>query len=193
MTNWSPETFSKLQTTNVEAMTGLTNKMLDGLGRLLELNLQTMLSAMTDAQESTKKAMAVREPQQFFALQMELLQPATDGVLAYRRQVFDILAATRAEFDKVLEAQYAASGQGFQDLLNGLVSNAPVGSPTPLAASPLAACQGVVNATNAFYESMQATMKQAIQVAENGFYSTAEAASNGKRNRATPASQAAAK
>jgi len=188
MTNWSPEKLSKLQTTNVEAMTGLTNQMLDGLGRLLELNLQTMLSAMTDAQESTRKALAVREPQQFFALQMELLQPATAGALAYRRQVFDILAATRAEFDKVLEAQYAASRQGFQDFLSGVVSNAPAGSPTPLDA-----CQGVVNATSAFYESMQATMKQAIQVAENGFYSTAEAASNGKRHRATPASQATAK
>jgi len=188
MTNWSPEKFSKLQTTNVEAMTGLTNKMLEGLGRLFELNLQTMLSAMTDAQERTQKALAVREPQQFLAFQMELLQPATEGASAYRRQVFDILAATRAEFDKVLEAQYAASRQGFQDLLNGLVSNAPVGSSTPLAA-----CQGVVDATSAFYESMQATMKQAIQVAENGFYSTAEAASNAKRNRATPASQAAAK
>lgn len=188
MKTWSPEEISKFQLAGMEAFAGLTNKALEGFSRWVELNLQTARSTLLEAQERTRKTLAIQEPRQFLELQMTLFQPATDGALAYRRQVLEIMAGVRSEFDKVLQAQYAANKQGLQDFLDGIVSNAPAGS-TP----PLAACQGVVNATSAFYESMQSTLKEAIQVAEAGFQSTTEAVANGVRHRAAQPARAASK
>jgi phasin family protein len=188
MTQWSPEQFSKVQMAGIETLAGLTGKAFEGFEKLLELNLQTMKTTLAEAQEGSKKALSVKNPQEFVELQIELFQPVAENVLAYRRQLLEILAATRAEFEKVAEVQYAAGKQGLQDFLESVANKAP-GSP----AAPLAAWQEAVNATTTLYESMQTTAKQAMQVAESSFNTAAEAASQGARRRATQTSQAAAK
>jgi hypothetical protein len=72
--------------------------------------------------------------------------------------------------------------------MESAVSNAPTGSTVPLAA-----WQEAVKATTTFYESMQTTAKQAVQVAESSFNTAAEAASKSMPRRAAKASQVAAK
>lgn len=134
------------------------------------------------------KALSVQNPQELIELQIELFQPAADKVLEYRRQLHDILAATRAEFEKIAEVQYTTSKGQLQGLIDSAVSNAPSGS-----TAPLAAWQEAVKATTALYESMQSTAKQAVEVAENSFNTAAAAASKGARHRAALASPAAAK
>ena len=188
MNQWSPEQFIKVQLAGIEALTGLTGKAFEGFEKLLELNLQTMKTALADSREGVKKALSVKEPQELVELQIELLQPAADNILAYRRQLYDILAATRAEFEKVAEVQYTAGKQGLQDFLGSVVSQTPAGT----AAAPLAAWQEAVNATTTLYESMQTTAKQAVQVAESSFNTAAQVASKGMQRRAAQASKTAA-
>ncbi len=125
-----------------------------------------------------ESALSVKDPKEFVELQIELFQPAADNVLAYRRQLFEILAATRADFEKVAEVQYTAGKQGLRDFLEGVVNQVPAGP-----AAPLAALQEAVNATASLFESMQTTAKQAMQVAESSFNTAAEAASQGVRRR----------
>lgn len=188
MTQWSPEQLSKVQTAGFETIVGLTNKALDGFEQLVKLNIQTMKTSVAAAQEGTKKVLSVKDPQEFVELQMEAFQPAADNVLEYRRQLTDILAATRVEFEKVAEAQYTTGMGQLQGPIEGAVSNAPSGSTTPLAA-----WQEAIKAITTLYESMQTTAKQAVQVAESSFNSAAEAASQGARRRTAQASQEAAK
>ncbi|WP_454743388.1 phasin family protein [Cupriavidus necator] len=188
MNQWSPEQFSRVQMAGIETLAGLTGKAFEGLEKLLELNLQTMKTALAETREGARKALSVKDPKEFFELQTELFQPAADNVLAYRRQLYDIFAASRAEFEKVVEVQYTAGKQGLHDFLGSVVNQTPAG---PVA--PLAAWQEAVNATTTLYESMQTTAKQAIQVAESSFNTTAEAASQGVRRRPAQASQAAGK
>ncbi len=188
MTEWSPEQFSKVQMAGIETLAGLTGKAFEGFEKLLELNLQTMKTALAESQEGARKALSVKDPKEFVELQIQLFQPAADNVLAYRRQLYDIFAATRAEFEKVAEAQYTAGKQGLHDFLGNVVNKTPAGS-----AAPLAAWQEAVNATTTLYESMQTTAKQAVQVAESSFNTAAEAASKGMQRRAAQASKVAAK
>ncbi|AQV93978.1 phasin [Cupriavidus necator] len=188
MTQWSPEQFIKVQMAGIETLTGLTGKAFEGFEKLLELNLQTMRTALSETREGARKALAVKDPKDFVELQIELFQPAADSALAYRRQLHDILAAMRAEFEKVVEVQYAVGKRELQGFIDSAVSNAPTGS-----APPLAAWQETVKATTAFFESMQTTAKQAAQVAESSFNTAAETASKGMRRRAAQTVQAAAK
>ncbi|AGW95700.1 MULTISPECIES: TIGR01841 family phasin PhaP2 [Cupriavidus] len=188
MTQWTAEQCTKTQLAGLEALVGLTNKAVEGFERVMELNLQTMKTTMEQTREGVMKALSVQNPQELVELQIELFQPAADNVLAYRRQLQDILAATRAEFEKVVEVQYTTGKGQLQSLIDSAVSNAPSGS-----TAPLAAWQEAVKATTTLYESMQSTAKQAVEVAENSFNTAAAAASKGARHRTAQASPAAAK
>ncbi|MCY1272150.1 phasin family protein [compost metagenome] len=188
MTQWTAEQCTKAQLAGLEALVGLTNKAVEGFERVTELNLQTMKTTLALTREGVKKALSVQNPQELVELQVELFQPAADSVLEYRRQLQDILAATRAEFEKVVEVQYTTSKGQLQGLIDSAVSNAPSGS-----TAPLAAWQEAVKATTTLYESMQSTAKQAVEVAESSFNTVAAAASNGARHHAAKASAAAAK
>jgi len=171
----------------IQTLAGLTGKAFEGFEKLLELNLQTMKTALAETQEGTRKALSAKDPKEFVELQMEAFQPAADRALAYRRQLFEIVAATRAEYEKVAEVQYTEGKQRLQDFLDSLANKMP---DTP--ATPLAAWQEAINATTAFYESMQTTTKQAVQVAASSFNTAAEAASQGARRRTVQSSQTAA-
>lgn len=188
MTQWTAEQCKKAQLAGLEALVGLTNKAVEGFEKVMELNLQTMKTTMAQTREGVMKALSVQNPQELVGLQIELFRPAADNVLAYRRQLQDILAATRAQFENVVEVQYTTSKGQLQGLLDSAVSNAPSGS-----TAPLAAWQEAVKATTTLYESMQMTAKQAVEVAENSFNTAAAVASKAARHRAAQASPSAAK
>lgn len=188
MTQWTVEQCTKAQLAGLEALVGLTNKAVEGFERVAELNLQTMKTTLALTRDGVMKALSVQNPQELVDLQVELFQPAADNVLKYRRQLQDILATTRAEFEKVVEVQYTTSKGQLQGLIDSAVNNAPSGS-----TAPLAAWHEAVKATTTLYESIQSTAKQAVEVAENSFNMAAAAASNGARHRAAKASAAAAK
>ncbi|WP_432259026.1 phasin family protein [Cupriavidus sp. TMH.W2] len=188
MTQWSQEQISKVQMAGVETLVGLAGKAFDAYERLLELNLRTVRATLSEAREGAEKVLSARDPQELVDLQVELLQPATERALAYRRQLYEILAGTRADFDKVAEAQYTAGKEQMQSFLETFTNSVPAGPP-----APLTAWREAVKAATTLYESMQTTAKQAVQVAESSFDSAAETASKGVRRRAEKVSQAAAK
>jgi len=173
----------------IETLAGLTGKAFESFEKLLELNLQTMKTALAEAQEGARKALSVKDPKEIVELQIELFQPTIANALAYRRQLYELFAASRAEFEKVAEAQYTAGKQGLHEVLGSVVNKTPA---DPVVA-PLAAWQEAVNATTTFYESIQTTAKQAMEVAESSFKTAAEAASQGVRRRTARASHVAAK
>ncbi|WER47982.1 phasin family protein [Cupriavidus sp. WKF15] len=187
MAQWTAEQCTKAQLAGLEVLVGLTNKALEGFEKVMELNLQTMKTSLAQTREGVMKALSVQNPQELVELQIELFQPATDKALAYRRQLFDILAATRADFDKVVEVQYTAGKQGLQDFLEKVENSAPSGS-----TAPLAAWQEALKATTMFYESVQSTARQTVEVAENSLNTAAAAASKGARHRVAQASASAA-
>lgn len=187
MTPWTANQYTKAQLAGLEALIGLTNKALEGVAKVTELNLETMRTTLARTQEGITKALSAQNPQGFVNLQVELVQPTADTVLVYRRQLFDILAATRAEFEKAIEAQYTSGKDQLQGLIEGAMSSA-----LPDSAAPLAAWQEVFSTTTALFESMQSTAKQAVQVAESTFNTATQTAPKDTRRRAAQALPAAA-
>ena len=95
------------QKANVETLFGLTNKAFEGVEKLVELNLQVAKTSLTEAPETTKAAMSVKDAQELLALQASLLQPAAEKAAAYSRHLYDIVAGTNAEVTKAAEATAA--------------------------------------------------------------------------------------
>jgi phasin family protein len=146
---------------NVEVLFGLQAKAFEGVEKLVELNLQTAKTALTEAADTTRAALSVKDPQEFFALQAGWFQPIAEKVAAYNRHVYEIAVATNAEVTKVAEAQAADAQEKFMALVDNAVKNAPAGTENAVALVKTA----IASATNAF-EGVQKAAKQAADVAE---------------------------
>jgi len=81
---------------NVETLFGLTGLAFEGVEKLVELNIQVAKAAMSEASDTTKAALSVKDAQELMALQASLLQPAAEKAAAYGRHVYEIAASTGA-------------------------------------------------------------------------------------------------
>ncbi len=152
------------QKANVETLFGLTNKAFEGVEKLVELNLQVAKTSLTEAAETTKAAMSVKDAQELLALQASLLQPAAEKAAAYSRHLYDIVAGTNAEVTKAAEATVADAQKKVLTMVDTAVKNAPAGTE-----NAVALVKSAVSAANNAYESVHKAAKQAAEVAESNF------------------------
>jgi phasin family protein len=146
---------------NVEILFGLGSKAFEGVEKIVELNLQTAKTALSEVADTARAALSVKDPQEFFALQAGLYQPTAERIAAYNRHLYEIAAETNAEVTKVAEATAADAQAKFLALVDTAVKNAPAGTENAVALVKTA----VAAATNAF-EGVQKAAKQAADVAE---------------------------
>ena len=172
------------QKANVETLFGLTNKAFEGVEKLVELNLQMAKAALGEAGDNARAAMSVKDAQELVSLQASLLQPTAEKAAAYSRHVYDIAAATNADFTKAVEAQIGDAQKSFMGLVDSAAKNAPAGSE-----SAVSMMRSAVAAANNAIESVQKAAKQATDVAQANLQSmtataTKAAQSAGKAKRA---------
>ncbi len=172
------------QKANVETLFGLTNKAFEGIEKLVELNLQMAKAALGEAGDNARAAMSVKDAQELVSLQASLLQPTAEKAAAYSRHVYDITAATNADFTKAVEAQIGDAQKSFMGLVDSAAKNAPAGSE-----SAVSMMRSAVAAANNAIESVQKAAKQATDVAQANLQSmtasaTKAAQSAGKAKRA---------
>ncbi len=146
---------------NIETLFGLTGKALEGVEKLVELNLQVAKSALTEAAANAKAAFAVKDLQELLSLQAMLLQPSAEKATAYSRQLYDIVAATGAEFTKAAEAQYGDWQKAFMSAVDTAAKSAPAGSE-----NVVTLVRSAISAANNAYEGVQKAAKQAAEIAE---------------------------
>ena len=187
MTLLTPEQFAAAQKANLETFFSLTSKAFDGVEKLTELNLQVVKSALAESQESAQRVLSAKDPQEFFALQEGFAQPIAEKVMSYGRNVYEIAAATQAEFARVAEAQYAEHASKVQALVENAAKNAPAGSETAVAV-----VKSAINAANSTYETVQKATKQAVEIAESNFNAAAAAATKAAQQASRTSKKAAA-
>ena len=158
------EQFVAASKANLQALFGLTAKSIDGVEQLTALNLQTAKSVLGEAADATAAAFASKDPQALLNLRAEALQPAPEKLAAYGRQVFDIVSATKAEFEKVATESAAAAQNYINFAVESAAKSAPVGGDNVAALWK----QAVSTANNAF-ETVQKAARQAADVTEANF------------------------
>ncbi len=160
----NPEQLFAAQKHNVAAAFGFGAKAFEGAEKLAELHLQLAKTSFTEAAETAQALMAVKDAQEFYALQTSLLQPSGEKASAYARHVADIALTTGAELGKIVESQLADSKSKFDGLVENLAKNAPAGTENVVALAK----SGLAAVNNA-YESAQKAAKQVAEVAESNF------------------------
>lgn len=169
---------------NVETLLGLSATSLDATEKLVALNLEVAKAALGEASAKAQAAFSAKDPSELFTLQGDFLQPAAEKTAAYARKVYDIVAATQAEFGKVAEAGVTDVQSKITALVDAAVKNAPAGSE-----NAVTLMKAAVAAANDAIESAQKVAKQAAGAAEANFTQlsavvTTKPAGNGRAKRA---------
>ena len=161
MFNTNPEQLTAANKANVESMMHLNHVAFEGVERLLALNLNAMKSALEDSVNNAKAAFAVKDVQEFMALQTSLAQPAVEKAVAFSKSVYEIANQTQAGVSKLVEAQAAEANKNFVALLDKAVKSAPAGSE-----GAVAAMKSAIAAANMAYDGMTKAGKQFAEMTE---------------------------
>jgi phasin family protein len=128
MSVFEPDQLIESQKSNTATLFALTNQAFESFQRLVELNLQTVRSALAESETYWREALSCKTPEEFLAWRTSLMQPAAEQALSYSRQLCDIVTGTQAEWTKVVQTQYEHQNHTARTLVDNLVKNAPAGT-----------------------------------------------------------------
>jgi phasin family protein len=154
------EQVAATQKANLDSLFGLTDKLVEGVEKLTDLNLQLIRSTLADTQEHALRTLSVKEPQEWLALQASIAAPMAEKAQTYSRQLSEIVSAIQAAFAGLAQAQCEAYGRRVQTLVDDIARSAPAGSE-----AAVAALNSAITASSALYETLQKTGQQAVEVA----------------------------
>lgn len=158
---------------SVETLFGLTSKAIEGVEKLIELNVTASKAALNEASAHTQAVLSVKDAQELLALQAGLFQPLAEKTAAYSRHLYDIAQGTGGEFSKAFEGKSEEAQKAFAAFVENAAKNAPAGSETAVAVM-----KNAVAAANNAFENVQKAVKQASEVAETNFNTLASNALN---------------
>jgi phasin family protein len=140
----------------------LTGKIFESVEKLVDLNLNVAKATLEESAVTSKQLLAVKDPQEFFALTTAHVQPSTEKALSYGRHVVSIASGLQTEFTKAVEAQIAETTHKVTVLVDDVTKHAPAGSE-----NVIAFFKSAIGNANAGYEQLTKATKQAVDVLES--------------------------
>jgi phasin family protein len=156
--------FKAAQESSIDTFFRLAGKTFEGIEKLAELNLQTIKTLISEAQETALTVLSIKDLQELVTLQSGLLKPTGEKAAAYARHVREIVAATRAEFTKEAEVSVTEARRTLLAAVDSAAKSAPAGSEHAVALVKTA-----VETASSAAEGMQLAVKQATEAADAGF------------------------
>ena len=146
---------------NMETLFGLTNKAIESVEKIVELNMAATKAAFNDVTETAQAALGAKDVQELVALQTSLAQPVVEKAVAYSRSIYEIASQTQEEVSKMFETQVAEANKTFAAALDKAAKSAPAGSDVAVAA-----VKSAIAAANSAYDSVTKAAKQVAEIAE---------------------------
>jgi phasin family protein len=162
--------FADANKASVDTVFGQTGQVFEGVEKLAALNLQAIKASIVEFREGTEAALSAKTPEEFTKLQAAALQAAPQKVLAYGRQVKEILTLATAGQRDAFEAQVSDVQAKFLDAAHGAFKNVPGSEKT------LALVKSAVAAANNAYEGVYKATKQASDALETNVTKATETA-----------------
>lgn len=172
------------QAAAVDIVFGMTAKTLDAYQKLTALGVQTMKEAITDSQETVRRALATNDRIKFYVVQASSIEQAAEKGSASVAQANAIMAALREDFQRVADAHYEASRCSLQDVIDSLSQQTTPGD-------ALSAWLAALTSANTFFESVHQVSKEAVALTENPLPNTAANVGATQRAKAQSARAAA--
>lgn len=146
---------------NLALYIALTNKTLESVEKLVNLNITAAKASMEESTATAKQMLAVKDPQELISLVTAQSKPNLEKALSYGSHLASIASSTQAEFTKAAEAQIAAVTSKVNELVDEVARKAPAGSESLIAIMK----STLGNASNS-YEQLTRTTKQAAEALE---------------------------
>jgi len=169
----APENLVEMNKANIETAMKFAGIALEGAERMIELQLKAAKAAFADSIQGAKALASVKDLQQFAALNDNLAQPSIEKASAYARSVYDVAAATQAEFNKIVEEQVADFNKQTVAALDKMVKTAPAGSELGIAT-----LKSSIAAVNSAYDNLSKVAKQFTEVTQSNMEAVAKQAAS---------------
>jgi phasin family protein len=172
----APEQLVAFNKAGLETAVKFAGVALQGAERILDIQVKATKNAIADSVENAKAIANAKDLQQLAAIKDSMTQPTIDKATAYAKNVYDVAAATQAEFSKLLEEQIAEFNKQVAAALDRMVKNAPAGSEVGVAA-----LKSGISAVNSTYDNLSKVAKQFAEATQSNFEAAATHAVNGAK------------
>jgi hypothetical protein len=157
----SLEQLASAQKANVDTLFGLAGKVVDGVEKLMAVNVKLGRTLLTQMQDGVLKALSAAEPGESGTRQATPAVAIPEHLESYPRAVFDILLGLQVEFARLAQAQCEAYSRRAQTLVEDVAKSAPAGSE-----AAVAAWKSAMDATNALVDTAQKSYRQTAEFVE---------------------------
>ena len=166
-----PEQLIAAQKSLLETLFALNSKAVEGLERVLDLNIRTLKAAMQDASDATLAGLTTKDLQELSSLQPILPQTVIEKLQSYSQHVYEIASDIQAEFVEAIEAHASGTRKKAQAMVDAAARNAPAGTE-----SAIAIMTSAMRAANSVYDAVQQAGKQAAGVVETNLHTVTSSA-----------------
>ena len=139
----------------------LTNKTLESIEKLVNLNLAAVKASMEESSAAARQLLAAKDPNEFFTLVSSQTKPNLEKAIAYGSHLANIASSTQAEYTKAAEQQIAEVTRKVNELVEDATSKAPAGYE-----NVTAMIKATLGNANTGYEQLTKTTKQAVEAFE---------------------------
>ena len=104
--------------------TALSQTVLTGLAKLLELNMSTMQTAFIESAAAAKQYLST-EPKEWLSLSVVYCQPTAGKAFDYARHASRIVSETQSELSKTAELEIAETSSKILTMVDAVASSTP--------------------------------------------------------------------
>jgi phasin family protein len=145
------------------SLSALSGNVVESMEKVVALNMAAAKASSEESTAAVKQLLTAKDPQEFFSLVTAQAKLNAEKLQSYNRTLAEIAANSKAELNKVVEAQVSETRDKVTALVSDVTKNAPAGSE-----QAVAMLKSAIDSANAGYEQLSKSAKQAaVTVEEN--------------------------
>lgn len=168
--NALPQQFAANQKASLDNVLAIQGAMIDGFEKLMDLNLKVLKASFEEVSQKSQDAIKVQDAQEALNFSTSLFQPSAEKVLAYSKQVHDVLSGVQVDVTKLTETQLEQVQKQISDAIDDLGNKAPTGSE-----GAVALLKSSLASINSAYETVAKTTRQATDAVESNIAAATDA------------------
>jgi phasin family protein len=140
----------------------LTNKTIESLQKIVELNISAIKASTEESFAIAKKISDAKTAQAVLDLSTGQTRDSAERAASYGRHFAEIATGLQAEFNKAAEHQLKETKKKVEDLIDDVTKHAPKGSE-----SAVAMLKTAIHTANTGLEQMTSVTKKAVETVEH--------------------------
>lgn len=156
-----PEQVAAVTKAQVEGAVKFATFGLEATEKFVEFQLKHAKVAFGDVVTNAKSMSDMKDAPTMPEMKSAMVEPAVEKMTAYAKGLYELSAATQAQFSKLVEEQMSFVNSQMLSMLDSAAKNGPAGSDFAVSA-----IKSALAAANSAYDNLSKATKQATDMAE---------------------------